>query len=329
MRPGVLAFVIVTGCGGSSDGGPAATDLASAPAVDLAATTDDAATDAAQPAVSTRYDVDGPDAVSTFTAQVTNGSSSFTEHIYLPSSSSAKPVVLLSPGLQQTAAGYASYGHRLASWGIVALIRDDPGVFVKSQSVADDLAHVVTVWLPAQNGDATSMLHGALDLSRLGLAGHSRGGQASLMAIEGTLSGKVAAWFGIDPVDNPQTGGAVGGLGSIAIPTTFLGAQVTTQCSPASENYDVLYKAAPSPSVELVALAASHTQFEDPGGCVACGLCTPMGSADGAVVLAYSVRYLTAFFARELLGDSSVGAAFEGAGAPADVAAQRTTVASK
>jgi hypothetical protein len=62
--------------------------------------------------------------------------------------------------------------------------------------------------------------------------------------------------------------------------------------------------------------------------CTFCGLCSP-GKADGAVVLDFSVRYLTAFFARELLDDDSVGAAFEGAGAADDTQAGRVTVRSK
>jgi hypothetical protein len=47
-------------------------------------------------------------------------------------------------------------------------------------------------------------------------------------------------------------------------------------------------------------------QLEDQASCSACGLCTPAGTADSAVVLAYAVRYMTAFFARELLGDARV-----------------------
>jgi hypothetical protein len=53
------------------------------------------------------------------------------------------------------------------------------------------------------------------------------------------------------------------------------------------------------------------------------------GSADSATVLHYAIRYLTAFFGRELLGDSTVGAGFEGAGVMADVTAGLVTRAMK
>lgn len=76
----------------------------------------------------------------------------------------------------------------------------------------------------------------------------------------------------------------------------------------------------------VVGLGAGHTQMEVPEGCSACDFCSPDGTADGAVVLAYSVKYFTAFFARELLGDAAVGAAFEGAGGPPDIAAGLVTM---
>ena len=54
-----------------------------------------------------------------------------------------------------------------------------------------------------------------------------------------------------------------------------------------------------------------------------------MGTANQQVVLRYAVRYLTAFFARELLGDASVGKTFQGAGATADEAAGLVQITSK
>ncbi|MGZ5768790.1 MAG: hypothetical protein ACXWJ9_16435, partial [Caldimonas sp.] len=211
------------------------------------------------------------------------------------------------------------------SWGILTVLRDDPGVLSQTPAVADDIAFLVG-WLPGA-------FSGRIDSAHVGLAGHSRGGMASLLAAEGALAGKLSGFCGLDPVDN--NGGAAGTLGTIAIPSLFLGETTddgsgggSMACAPADQNYDVLYKAAPAPSVEITAVGADHTQFEDPQSCSFCTLCTK-GSADGAVVLRYSVRYLTAFFARELLGDTRVGAHLEAAGLPADVAAGRVTTQSK
>jgi hypothetical protein len=68
--------------------------------------------------------------------------------------------------------------------------------------------------------------------------------------------------------------------------------------------------------------------FEVPSECEFCSFCTA-GTASQAQVIAYAERYLMAFFARQLLGDTSVGAAFEGAGASQDVAAGLVTIESK
>src|SRR5262249_21563450 len=118
-------------------------------------------------------------------------------------------------------------------------------------------------------------------------------------------------------------------MSDIGIPTAFLGASVFTNCAPQADGYSTLYPPTPSPSVLLVGQGASHTDFEVPSGCTACAICSPAGSVDPSSVLAYGVRYMTGSVGGELLGDTSAGAAFEGAGAPADTTAGRITVTSK
>ena len=291
----------------------------------------DAALDAPPDAAFADYNVDGPDGVTTFTATVITPARTFVETIYLPDAAGPRPVVVLSPGLQQVAAAYHDYGHRLASYGIITLVRDDPGIAENSADVATDLSYVVATWLPAANADTSSMLAGRLDLAHVGLAGHSRGGKSSLIAVELGAAGKVSAWFGLDPVDAAFINGGIQArdtIAGIAIPTAFLGTTAVGVCNAVADNYQVLYAAAPSPSVSLTAVGAGHTQLEDQASCVACTICAA-GTADSQVVLAYSVRYLTAFFARELLGDAHVGPAFDGAGAGSDVAAGLIQLTSK
>jgi hypothetical protein len=206
------------------------------------------------------------------------------------------------------------------------LLTNDPGVLTNTADIVPNAVYVVDTWMPATFG-------GKLDPSRVGLAGHSRGGAVSLLAAELGLKGKVVAWFGLDPVDNQFliTPGmfARTDLPNIGIPTGYLGASVISNCAPEADGYSMLYPLSPSPSVLVLGLGAGHTQLELASACTGCGICAPAGTADGDVVLAYAVRYFTAFFARELLGDTSVGAAFEGAGASADIAAGLVTVTSK
>ena len=275
------------------------------------------------------YGQDGPTPSTDFSPTVTRPNRlGFTIRVFVPSSAGTHGVVVLSSGLLQPASAYLSYAKRLASWNLIAILRDDPGPGTQSADVATDISYLVRTWLPSQNGDPTSPLAGKVDLARVALAGHARGAQAALLAALGDSKGHVRGVFGLDPVDTAQGNTrARDTLPQLGVPTAFLGELTDAgggigaqACAPSADNFLVLYAAAPSPSLALTAVGADQTQFEDPASCTYCGFCMK-GSADGKTVLAYSVRYLTAFFARELLGDSHVGATLDGAGAQADVSA--------
>jgi predicted dienelactone hydrolase len=268
------------------------------------------------------YGSDGSVPFSTQSVPVTNGSHSFSIDLYTPTSPGAHPFVSLSPGLMQPAIAYAPFAKRLASHGIAVAVRDDPGVLTQTPDVVTDIAYVVTTAAPAALG-------ASFDATRVGLAGHSRGGKASLLAAENELAGKTVAWFGLDPVDASTLAGgkfAVDGVGKLTIPTAYFGASVSSSCSPAAANFDVLFKAGASPKVEITGIGVGHTQLEDQSHCGECSICTPAGTADPAVALEAATRYMAAFFGRELLGDKSVGPAFEGAGAAADIAKGTVTI---
>lgn len=278
------------------------------------------------------YAADGPAQVQELTRGAEVSSGSFELEVYLPSTAGPRPVVVLAPGLLQHAAAYAPYGRRLASHGVLVLVRDDPGIFTNTPEVTDGIVETVTEWLPAEDADSGSPLYGRVDLSRVGLAGHSRGGKASLLAAEGGLHDVALGWFGLDPVDSATLAdGALARdeLPGIGMPTAFLGAEVSSSCSPAADTYEVLFAVAPAPSLRIEGVGAGHTQLQSQDDCVGCAACTPGGDADDDVVLSYAVRYLTAFFARELLDDTAVGATLQGAGSGLDVAAGRVRLESR
>lgn len=269
------------------------------------------------------YDTDGPVAYTVGVEHVTNGASAFDVTVYMPSSAGTHPVVSLSCGLNQTAAGYAPYAKRLASYGIAMILRDDPGVLTNTSDILPDALYLVETWIPA---------HAGFDATKIGLAGHSRGGAVSLLTAE-HAGNKVVAWFGLDPVDNefgqaPREYARTT-LSNLAIPTVYLGASVTSNCAPVADSYPTLYPLSQTPSVLIVGVGAGHTELEPANACSLCSICSPSGTADPNVVLAYATRYFTAFFARELLGDHTVGAAFEGVDVAADVAAGHVTISSK
>lgn len=270
------------------------------------------------------YDKDGPFTSSSKTEKASNGKSTFNVVVYTPSGKGPFPVVILSSGLQQPAAGYAPYAKRLASWGIAAILRDDPGVGTQSTSLQADVEGEVTTWLPTADGNA-------YDTSKVGLAGHSRGGQVSLLAAENGLLGKTKGLFLLDPVDN-SSASVKPKIASLGVPLAMIGETTDSSgglggmdCAPAADNYASMYTLAASPALSITAAGADHVMFEDPANCSFCGFCTK-GTADAAKVLALSERLMTSFFAKVLLGDKSVDATLNTA---ADVKAGTITVDSK
>jgi dienelactone hydrolase len=193
--------------------------------------------------------------------------------------------------------------------------------------IASDLLYEFDWLVGAANKDPASSLYRKVDGDHIGLAGHSYGGQAALLAGE-HLHKRIKGVFGLDPVDLPLGPQARDNLASIGVPVVFLGETTDSSfasCAPSWSNYQMLYRYAASGAVMITAVGADHTMFEDPANCSLCWLCFK-GQADGSEVLAYSVRYLTAFFARELLKDRRVGSKFEGAGAAEDVNAGRIEI---
>jgi hypothetical protein len=121
-------------------------------------------------------------------------------------------------------------------------------------------------------------------------------------------------------------------VGMLGVPLAMIGETTDStgglggmSCAPAADNYQVLYAAASAPALAITAVNGDHVMFEDPASCSFCTLCTA-GTANAATVLATSVRLMTAFFAKNLLGDASVDATL---GTAADVAAGTVTVVSK
>jgi hypothetical protein len=75
-----------------------------------------------------KYDADGRHRVSIETLSVPSGNGPFTTTAYIPSGRGPCPLVILSSGFLQKGDAYAPYARRLASWGIITLLRDDPSI---------------------------------------------------------------------------------------------------------------------------------------------------------------------------------------------------------
>jgi hypothetical protein len=256
--------------------------------------------------------------------------------MYVPAASGLRPVVAIVPGFGQVGQAYTPYAERLASFGIVVLLRDDLGL-LGSPGAAEELTDEIGTFLPAQAAKHGGPLEGKVDLTKVGLLGHARGGQVALIAATQGLKGKVATYFGLDPVDSMQNGTTVrAALPGLGIPSAYLGETLDgtsplgafgAACAPTADNYSVLYDQSPSPSLLLTAIGAASFDFErqdKASGATAC----QTGTANPHEVLDMAVALSTGLFARELLAQP-VGATLEGAGADFYIQAGRLTRSQK
>ncbi len=216
------------------------------------------------------------------------------------------PWVLLSPGFSTDHKQYQGYGDRLASYGIVTVLQKSPNEFDHARYRDDSIALIS--WLVNPMGMGGERLAGRLDKDRIGVVGHSLGGKISLLVAES--DSRIKAIFGIDPVDqrDPQ---AVKDIGKIKLPSGFpigyVGETVSQTggmpCAPANANYEVLFKAGPSPAFAITVVDAAHMDFVDnPSMCWNCGFCRG-GTAPKERTNQLAIKYTTAYFLATLGGD--------------------------
>jgi predicted dienelactone hydrolase len=259
--------------------------------------------------------------------------------VHLPSRGDATPVpvVVFNHGFGSDAQDYATYGERLASHGFAAVLATYDKGFTSYQThreLARDVLRVVD-WLAGATSTPESSLSGRLDMERLGVAGHSRGGKQAVHAA--TMDSRFKACFTVDAVDAPPPVGEHDPadypsvtpelMGSLAVPSGYVGAGRGSTavdasgiaCAPANDNFHAFFKAAPSPSYEWLLPDAGHADFTDScardfDGTDGCGFCAK--GDDPAASHAFALRTLVAFFRVYLMGDDSARGWLDGEQVP-------------
>lgn len=233
-----------------------------------------------------------------------------------------RPLVLISPGFTVDRKQYSNYGTRLATYGLVAVLQKAGSEF--NHATYRDLTIELLTWLGAPTGGDAARIKGRVDLTRVGLAGHSLGGKISILVA--AQDSRVKALFGIDPVDanNPA---ALPEIGKINLPTGipmgFLGETTSktggTPCTPAAGNYEVLYDKAAAPAFAITLVAAAHNDVVDNfAGCPSCGFCRG-GTAPKDRSNRLAVKYTAAYFLWALQGDARARDYFSGAAFQKDI----------
>ncbi|KAK9826744.1 hypothetical protein WJX81_004019 [Elliptochloris bilobata] len=230
------------------------------------------------------------------------------------------PVVLFVSGFQARSHYYKAYAHFLASWGYVVVQYDAPWLRIIEDSTELAFLDGLLKKLRADSQAAASPLYQRLDLARLGVAGHSRGGK--LAALHFARDQRIAAAYLLDPVDNtartPESEAypsAVKALVRCGRAIGISGAAQTGNCNPKDSTSRAFYQAAGNGSWLLVPACSCHTGFLDAGlllnralDCLCCAACG-RGTASRQDTLALTRPALLAWLERRLRPDAPGGEA--------------------
>lgn len=236
---------------------------------------------------------------------------------YVPKTTGDFPAVVLVPGFLFGADSFALYGRHLASHGIVTLIPTF-GDSAFSPISHRDLADHVRAMAADLASDAR------VDPSRVGVAGHSRGGKVAILAAirdDRPAATRIKAVFGMDPVDTTGGPGASPTpenpsvtpelMAGLKVPFAVIGSEYggealnafSPACAPTDDNYAAYVSAATQvPAIySWLAPKSGHNDFADPVPFLLQLACKAGDTPADARALAKAK--LVAFFKRTLAGD--------------------------
>lgn len=246
--------------------------------------------------------------------------------VYTPirSGSERFPLIVFSPGYQYEYSDYKTLGSFLASYGFVVVIPTWSSSFPFHRSdsdLADDVVEMIT-WLSGRNDNNQSVMYRMIDMSWVGVGGHSRGGKQSILA--SIRDSRIKATFNFEPVDtNPQSfvGGGEGIsvtpelMGDLTIPAGFIGtgkggqvARGSAQaCAPEAENYHQYYLHTAGPAWEYLIPNAATNDFSETCHSRQLNMrCNGCGRGDEqSFNVRLARRVMAAFFILHLKGDDS------------------------
>ena len=243
--------------------------------------------------------------------------------VYRPSGVTSPALVVISPGFQLARTQYASYAHHLATWGFVVILTDyaDSGFFADHQLMANDIGAVITFALaPAFTP--------AIDATKIALAGHSLGGDLSVLAASDDP--RVKAVVGWDPVDGANPSVVPEKMTTFTAKLAVIGETTDSSggfmpCAPSAENFTQFYASAPSPAYQLTVVGADHMDWVDDGTCSFCTFCTA-GTAAPELSHKATRRLNVAWLRAQLFGDATMTTWLM---APPEVLAGTASVATK
>ena len=238
--------------------------------------------------------------------------------VFLPPGANRYPVLVFHHGFVLANSYYTTLLERVASHGFVVIapqLYEASFTGLPNTEEEANRALAVYEWL-ATEGE--NRLERDLDLSLLGLVGHSRGTKMMYRAVAKEDPG-VLGLFGLDPVDG--TGGPLGGdpsvMGELSFsgPRFFLGAGLgpvprnafSPSCAPEADGYAAFFADAGTPTTLVVATQFGHMDMlnDSTAGCgIICTSCSDGPSR--APMRNYTAAAIVAFF-QSVFFDSQAG----------------------
>jgi dienelactone hydrolase len=239
------------------------------------------------------------------------------------------PTLVFAAGFLSASINYTGNGEHLASWGYIVAV---PHFLLEMADVRASDVRCALTYLEAENARPGSRFYHKIDTHRFGLAGHSLGGVATMMAA--AEDGRVKAAVALDPATGPSSTGYAWDyapqVSRITAPLVVIGAPIDTSrlfaCN-ANPNYHNVYPLVGSQHKAKVVLAdGSHCDFMDTDDSLArmgcyfvCG-----GDFDSARVQLVE-RYTTAWFNYYLKAEPDHFLYLYGGKADEDIRAARFT----
>lgn len=215
----------------------------------------------------------------------------------ITSASAPLPVILVANGTGVKAEKYKAWFERLASWGFIVVGSDDEYSWSGwSQAMSVRLLQRLNQE-PAQNGWSDNPLHQRVDLTRVGIAGHSQGGVGVFNALaDKTITGATfRAAFAASPT-NPALAQALGwdySAAGVSVPTFLM-----SSTGQGDEN--------------LVVSGAQLKQIYDQIPAGTTKVMARRTGVDHGQMLYMGDGYMTAWFMWLLQGDQTARAVFAG-----------------
>lgn len=211
------------------------------------------------------------------------------------------PVVIFSPGWNQIRASYDAIATELAQWGYVVIVRFYPSLGISCLGWELFDAHVeqslaLIDWCAAENARTGSPLFAKVDVSRVGMAGHSLGGSVAIAAT--VADERIGACVVLDANHEPYSCQRFAFPTNTAAAILYINGSAGGYCSLPVFPTANLYELTTPPTAEVVITGADHIDFlqdrigNETGGRIVC----PAGPAEPREVRAIASRYMVAWF---------------------------------